>query len=42
MDCDFLESKYFVSSQLDVQGKKASEPPSWLSNLSRQETVPKK
>ena len=41
MDCDFLESEYFFSSQLDVQGEKTSEPPSWLSKLSYQETVPK-
>jgi len=41
MDCDFLESEYFFSSQLDVQGEKTSEPPSWLSNLSCQEVVPK-
>ena len=41
MDCDFLESEYFFSSQLDVHGEKTSEPPSWLSNLSCQETVPK-
>jgi len=41
MDCDFLESEYFFSSQLDVQGEKSSEPPSWLSSLSCQETVPK-
>jgi len=41
MDCDSLESEYFLSSQLDVQGEKTSEPPSWLSNLSCQETVPK-
>jgi len=41
MDCDFLESEYFFSSQLDVQGEKTSEPPSWLSNLSCQETDPK-
>jgi len=40
MDCDFLESKYFFSSQLDVHGEKTSEPPSWLSNLSCQEIVP--
>jgi len=33
MDCDFLESKYFFSSQLDVQGEKTSEPPSWLGSL---------
>jgi len=42
MDCDFLELKYFFSSQLDVQGEKTSEPPSWLSNLSCQDSVPKK
>ena len=42
MDCDCLESKYFFSSQLDVQGEKTSEPPSWLSSLSCSETVPKK
>jgi len=36
-----LESKYFFSSQLDVQGEKTSEPPSWLSSLSCPETVPK-
>jgi len=41
MDCDFLESEYFFSSQLDVQGEKTSEPPSWLSKLSCQEIVPK-
>jgi len=41
MDCDFLESEYFFSSQLDVQEQKTSEPPSWLSNLSCQETVSK-
>jgi len=41
MNCDFLESEYFFSSQLDGQGEKSSEPPSWLSNLSCQETVPK-
>ena len=41
MDCDFLESEYFCSSQLDVLGEKSSEPPSWLSSLSCQETVPK-
>jgi len=41
MDCELLESKYFFSSQLDVQGKKTSEPPSWLSNLSFQGIVPK-
>jgi len=41
MDCDFLESEYFFSSQLGVQREKTSEPPSWLSNLSCQETVPK-
>jgi len=41
MDCDFLESEYFFNSQLDVQGEKSSEPPSWLSSLSCQETVPK-
>jgi len=34
MDCDFLESEYFFSSQLDVQGEKTSEPPSWLGSLS--------
>jgi len=28
MDCDFLESEYFFSSQLDVEGEKTSEPPS--------------
>jgi len=41
MDCDFLESEYFFSSQLDVQGVKTSEPLSWLSSLSCPETVPK-
>ena len=41
IDCDLLESEYFFSSQLDVQGEKTSEPPSWLSNLSCQETVSK-
>ena len=41
MDCDFLESEYFFSSQLDFQGEKTSELPSWLSKLSCQETVPK-
>jgi len=41
MDCDFLESEYFFSSQLDVQGEKISEPSSWLSSLSCPETVPK-
>ena len=41
IDCDFLESEYFFSSQLDVQGEKISEPPSWLSSLSCQEIVPK-
>ena len=41
MDCDILESEYFFNSQLDVQGEKTSEPTSWLSNLSCQETVPK-
>jgi len=42
MDCDFLESEYFFSSQLDVEGEKTSEPPSWLGSLTYQETVPKK
>jgi len=41
MDCDFLESEYFFSSQLGVQGEKSSEPPSWLSSRSCLETVPK-
>jgi len=41
MDCDFLELEYFFSSQLDVHEEKISEPPSWLSNLICQETVPK-
>jgi len=41
MDCDFLELEYFFSSQLDVQGEKTSEPPSWSGSLSCQETVPK-
>jgi len=41
MDCDFLESEYFFSSQLDVQWEKTSELPSWLSNLSCQEIVSK-
>jgi len=37
----FLEPEYFFSSQLDVQGEKTSEPPSWLGSLSCQETIPK-
>jgi len=40
MDCDFLESEYFFSSQLMFRGK-TSEPPSWLGSLSCPETVPK-
>ena len=41
IDCDFLDLEYFFSSQLDVQGEKSSEPPSWLSSLNCPETVPK-
>jgi len=41
MDYDFLESEYFFSGQLDVQGEKTSEPPSWLGSLSCPKTVPK-
>jgi len=41
MDCDFLESEYFFSSQLDVHGEKTSEPPSWLGSLNFHETVSK-
>jgi len=40
MTCDCLESEYFFSSQLDVQGEKTSEPPSWFGSLSI-EIVPK-
>jgi len=41
MDYEFLELKYFFSSQLDVQGEKTSEPLKWLSSLSCLETIPK-